>query len=46
MVACWDGEVSIGFLNNGGIRSNLIKGEITGEDILNVLPFNNTVDKV
>ena len=46
MVACWNGEVSIGFVNNGGIRSNLVEGEITGEDILNVLPFNNTVDKV
>ena len=27
-------------------RSDITKGNITGEDILNVLPFGNTVDRV
>lgn len=45
-VAAWAGEAQIGLMNNGGIRTNLIAGEITKEDILNVMPFNNTVDKI
>jgi len=39
-------DTSIAFINNGGIRSNIGKGDITGEDIYAVLPFNNTVDRV
>ena len=31
--------------NEAGIRGDILKGSITGEDIYNVLPFNNTVDK-
>ena len=27
-------------------RSDIPKGNITGEDILNVLPFNNSIDRV
>ena len=46
MVEAWNGEADMGFINNGGIRSNLVEGNITGEDIFNVLPFNNTVDRV
>lgn len=39
-------DTSIAMINNGGIRGNIGKGEITGEDIFAVLPFNNTVDRV
>ena len=28
------------------IRSDIEAGEITGEDVLAVLPFNNTVDRL
>lgn len=33
----------IGFINGGGIRAELPKGEITFNSILSVFPFNNTV---
>ena len=33
----------IGFINGGGIRSELPQGEITINSILKVFPFNNTV---
>ena len=36
----------MGFINNGGVRAPLVEGNITGEDIFNVLPFNNTVDRL
>ena len=32
----------IAYFNGGGIRSNIEAGEITYNDLLNVLPFNNT----
>ena len=32
----------IAYFNGGGIRSNIEAGEITFNDLLNVLPFNNT----
>ena len=32
----------IAYFNGGGIRSDIESGEITFNDILNVLPFNNT----
>merc|ERR1719220_264737 len=31
---------------DGGLRTPLDAGEITGEDVFGVLPFNNTVDQV
>jgi len=37
-------NTTIAFLNNGGIRNRFEVGNITREDILFVLPFNNTVD--
>ena len=40
----WD-DTTIAFQNNGGIRSTLDIGEITGEDVFSVFPFNNTVDR-
>ena len=46
MVEAWDGDADMAFINNGGIRSVFVEGEITGEDIYNVLPFNNTFDRV
>merc|ERR1711970_30710 len=39
-------NTTISFSNNGGIRSNLAVGSVTYEDILFVLPFDNTVDFV
>jgi len=41
----WE-DTTIAFQNNGGIRSTLDIGEITGEDVFSVFPFNNTVDRV
>ena len=38
-------DTTIAFQNNGGIRSTLDIGEITGEDVFSVFPFNNTVDR-
>jgi len=43
MAAAWGGQ-SIALINEGGIRTGLEKGVVTGEDVFNVLPFNNTVD--
>ena len=45
MLDAWNGEANMAFINNGGIRGNIVEGEITGEDIYYVLPFGNTVDK-
>ena len=39
-------EAQIAFVNDGGLRSNLEIGDITGEDVFSVLPFNNTVDLI
>ena len=36
-------NADIGYLNGGGFRSNISAGDITLTDLLNVLPFNNTV---
>ena len=36
-------EADIGYINGGGIRSNISAGEITFNDLLAVFPFNNTV---
>jgi 2',3'-cyclic-nucleotide 2'-phosphodiesterase (5'-nucleotidase family) len=33
----------IGYVNGGGIRSNITAGNIKFNDLLNVFPFNNTV---
>ncbi len=37
------GKADIGLYNAGGIRSNIMPGEITFNDALSVMPFNNTV---
>lgn len=42
----WEGKADMAFINNAGIRSVLVEGTITGEDIFNILPFNNTIDKI
>ena len=34
-------DADIGFMNGGGIRADLAKGNVTFNDILNVFPFNN-----
>lgn len=36
-------KITAAFINSGGIRSNLPKGEITIEDIFNLMPFDNLV---
>lgn len=33
----------IGYINGGNLRSEILVGDITFNDMLNVLPFNNTV---
>ena len=35
-------DADVAYFNGGGIRSNVESGEITFNDLLNVLPFNNT----
>jgi len=45
MVVAFD-ETTIAFINDGGIRAPIYAGNITGEDVFNVLPFDNMVDKV
>jgi len=45
MAAIYD-DTRISFSNNGGIRSDLVVGNLTYEDIMYVLPFENTVDLV
>jgi len=39
-------DTTIAFINNGGIRGTIEIGTITGEDIIGVLPFGNTIDRV
>ncbi|XP_046574533.1 snake venom 5'-nucleotidase-like [Haliotis rubra] len=39
-------HVAIAFMNGGGIRASIRKGDVTIGDILTVLPFRNTVDIV
>jgi 5'-nucleotidase/UDP-sugar diphosphatase len=43
---CYWNDTTIAFQNNGGIRSDLPAGNIIGEDLFNIWPFSNTVDKV
>ena len=33
----------IGYVNGGGLRAGITEGDITYKDLLNVLPFNNTL---
>ena len=39
-------DTTISFQNNGGIRAPFPVGNITYEDVLEVLPFDNSVDLV
>ena len=39
-------DTDIAFINDGGIRGTIEIGGITGEDIIGVLPFGNTIDRV
>ena len=36
-------NADIGYINGGGIRADIKAGDITYNDLLNVLPFNNSV---
>ncbi|CAG8553390.1 13325_t:CDS:2, partial [Cetraspora pellucida] len=36
-------KVNAAFLNSGGIRAGLMKGNITREDIITILPFSNSL---
>ena len=41
------GECSSGFkIGLDWIKLDPVQGSITGEDVFNVLPFNNTVDRI
>jgi len=39
-------DTNIAMLNNGGIRADIVAGDITGEDVIQVLPFGNINDRV
>ncbi|XP_046574515.1 5'-nucleotidase-like isoform X1 [Haliotis rubra] len=39
-------HVAIAFMNAGGIRTSIQRGDVTMDDILTVMPFRNTVDIV
>jgi hypothetical protein len=39
-------DIDVSFVNFGGLRSNLSKGDITLEDVYAILPFSNTLDQV
>lgn len=39
-------NADIGYVNGGGIRADVLKGDITFNDLLSVFPFNNTVVSV
>lgn len=39
------GESDIAFVNGGGIRTGLTKGDVTYEEIMNVHPFGNVLTK-
>merc|ERR1711915_1051237 len=39
-------DTEIAFINNGGIRGTIDPGEITGEDVIQVLPFGSTIGRV
>ena len=45
MLEAWDGQAQVAMIQNLGLRGAIVEGDITGEDVLYVLPFNNTVDK-
>ena len=36
-------NADIGYINGGSLRSDILAGDITFNDMLNVLPFNNTI---
>ena len=36
-------NADIGYVNGGGIRSDIKSGDVTFNNLLNVLPFNNTI---
>ena len=39
-------NIDISFVNTGGLRNQLSIGNITLEDMYQILPFNNTLDKI
>ncbi len=39
----FDKKITAAFINSGGIRSSLPKGEINIEDIFNIMPFDNVI---
>ena len=46
MVEGWGEDVHAGIINNGGIRGAISTGDITVEDVLGILAFNNSVDRI
>lgn len=37
------GGADVGLINGGGVRTNISKGQVTFENIINVFPFGNTL---
>lgn len=40
------GDADVGFSNGGGIRANILAGDLSREDIINVFPFGNALTVV
>ena len=40
---CGVGDTQIGFINAGNVRTNLYKGDITCQDIMDILPYSKNV---
>ena len=36
-------DAEIGYINGGSLRADILKGDVTFNSVLNVLPFNNTI---
>lgn len=42
----YEAQTDIALMNGGGIRTSIDAGDITLQDLLSVLPFNNTVVRI
>ena len=39
----WIMNADVGYMNGGGVRADIAAGDVTFNDLLSVMPFNNTV---
>ena len=45
MLEAFDPPADIALTNNGGLRASIAPGKVIYEDVINVLPFENTINK-